>query len=293
MQDARADRGGRDVAARLVVVGQPVLEDGRGAPVRRVVAAQAAGVRGGDGRGELRVLRVALLVAAHRGWRRRLTVGAQTFSPTRSSRARIARVSLETASPTRRTRSVFQVAPRPTAWGKPVAGPIQATPWRASWPVRKAAMPRRSTAGVNWCRHPISSSRVSRDRRSSMRFANGSCGSRKGCVCADRWDSLIGGGKCFRSASMPVRHQGTGKTSTSLHQAGHTEGPSSTSDESWNRPLCAYGCSLNLAATSKRFDCESRRSDGMSASSSASSSHDTAADGPPPGVQVRHEGLMQ
>src|SRR3546814_1737906 len=36
----------------LVVVREPVLEDGRGAPVRGVVAAQPARVRGGDGGGQ-------------------------------------------------------------------------------------------------------------------------------------------------------------------------------------------------------------------------------------------------
>jgi hypothetical protein len=45
------------------------------------------------------------------------------LSPTRSSRARIARVSWATASPNRRRRPSFQVAPRPTDCGKTVAGP--------------------------------------------------------------------------------------------------------------------------------------------------------------------------
>jgi hypothetical protein len=64
VQHARADRAGGGVAVRLVVVRQPVLEDGRGAPVHRMVAAQPARVGGGDRGGEPRVLRVALLVAA-------------------------------------------------------------------------------------------------------------------------------------------------------------------------------------------------------------------------------------
>lgn len=63
-QDAGAHGGGRRVAVRLVVVGQPVLEHGGGAPVVRVLAAQAAGVGDGDRGGEPRVLRVALLVPA-------------------------------------------------------------------------------------------------------------------------------------------------------------------------------------------------------------------------------------
>ncbi len=67
VQHARAHRARRGGPVGLVVVGQPVLEDRRRAPVRRVVAAQALRVGGGDGRGELRVLRVALLVAAPQG----------------------------------------------------------------------------------------------------------------------------------------------------------------------------------------------------------------------------------
>ncbi len=67
VQHARADRGRGGVPGGLVVVREPVLEDRRGAPVDRVVAAQAPGVGGGDGRGQLRVLRVALLVAAPQG----------------------------------------------------------------------------------------------------------------------------------------------------------------------------------------------------------------------------------
>ncbi len=64
VQHARADRARCGGPVRLVVVGQPVLEDRGRTPVRGVVAAQAAGVGGGDRRGEPRVLRVALLVAA-------------------------------------------------------------------------------------------------------------------------------------------------------------------------------------------------------------------------------------
>lgn len=67
VQDARADRGGGGGAVGLVVVRQPVLEHGGRAPVRGVVAAQAAGVRGRDRRGQPRVLGVALLVAAPQG----------------------------------------------------------------------------------------------------------------------------------------------------------------------------------------------------------------------------------
>lgn len=125
-------------------------------------------------------------------------MGDQTLRPTRSSRARIARVSVETASPIRRTRSSFQVAPIPTACGNTVAGPIQATPCRASWPVRKAATPRRSTAGANWWRNAIFSSGVSRWSRSSMRFASGSRGSRKGGV----------GGVCAVTVGIPLRWSG-------------------------------------------------------------------------------------
>ncbi len=57
-------RGGGGVPVGLVVVRQPVLEDGRGAPKLRVVAAQSAGVGRGQGRGEVRILGVPLLVAA-------------------------------------------------------------------------------------------------------------------------------------------------------------------------------------------------------------------------------------
>lgn len=64
VQHPGADRGRGDGPVRLVVVRQPVLEDGGRAPVRRMVAAQAVGIGGGDGGGQLRILRVAFLVAA-------------------------------------------------------------------------------------------------------------------------------------------------------------------------------------------------------------------------------------
>lgn len=140
----------------------------------------------------------------------------------RSSRARIARVSVETASPAHRTRSVFPVVPRPTVWARTVAWPIQATRCGASWPVCKAAMPRCPTAGVNGCRHPILSSRVSRAGKSSMRFANVGCDRGTAVVCAScvqtcgirlRWS-----GDCFRSASMHVRAPGERQEIYTLHQ---------------------------------------------------------------------------
>ncbi len=64
MQHPGADGRRRSGPVRLVVVRQPVLEHGRGTPVPGVVAAQAVRVRRGDGRGQLRVLGVALLVTA-------------------------------------------------------------------------------------------------------------------------------------------------------------------------------------------------------------------------------------
>lgn len=63
MQNPRADRRRGDVAAGLVVVGEPVLEDGGGPPVERVVAAQSPGVRDRDGGGQPGVLGVPLLAA--------------------------------------------------------------------------------------------------------------------------------------------------------------------------------------------------------------------------------------
>jgi hypothetical protein len=53
--------------------------------------------------------------------------------------------------------------------------------------------------------------------------------------------------------------------------------------ESVKRLLCAHVRSLNLAATSKRFDDVPVDSDGMSALQLTGSSHATAADGPPLG----------
>lgn len=67
VQHARADGARRGRPVRLVVVREPVLEDRGRPPVRRVVAAQAPGVGGGDRGSQLRVLGVALLVAAPQG----------------------------------------------------------------------------------------------------------------------------------------------------------------------------------------------------------------------------------
>lgn len=63
VQHPRADRRGGGVPVGLVVVGEPVLEHRGGAPVVRVVAAQSAGICDGDRGGQGCVLRVPLLAA--------------------------------------------------------------------------------------------------------------------------------------------------------------------------------------------------------------------------------------
>lgn len=201
-------------------------------------------------------------------------MGAQTLSPTRSSWARLVRTSSPTASPTRRTRSSFQVAPSPTACGKTVACPIQATPCRASWPVRKAASPSRSTAGANWCSIATRSSGVSRRSRSSTRSAKGSRGSRKGCGCSVTCGSFVKGGRYGGAGASCGPRSSLGRSFEALRcstdDPAHVKGPppvsaactpslhqgrrENRSEESVNGLLCGRDPSLNLAATSKRFD---------------------------------------
>ena len=64
VQHARGHLCVGDAAVRLVPVGDQVLERGHGAPVQGVVATQSAGVRGGEVRGQVRVLGEPLLVPA-------------------------------------------------------------------------------------------------------------------------------------------------------------------------------------------------------------------------------------
>ena len=136
----------------LVRVGDQVLERGHGAPVRRMVAAQAARVA---------VARCAVRwgssekpssLRPQRGCRRGFTTGAQTFSETDGSAACLARTSVPTTEPTCSSRSASQVAARPTGCGNVVAVPSQATPCSASVPVRNGPSPRRGTGAACWCR---------------------------------------------------------------------------------------------------------------------------------------------
>ncbi|WP_218969577.1 hypothetical protein, partial [Streptomyces sp. JV178] len=68
-----------------------------------------------------------------------------------------------------------------------------------------------------------------------------------------------------------------------FHQVEAVQAFVQASKESVKRLLCAHVRSLNLAATSKRFDDVPADSDGCPLPSSTGSSHATAADGPPLG----------
>ncbi|CAM5630458.1 hypothetical protein SCYAM73S_06194 [Streptomyces cyaneofuscatus] len=140
VQHPRADRARRGGPVRLVVVREPVLED------RARCASRSDGPRAGPG---------------CRRWRWPRCSSGPPSSPPRcgptggGAAVDGRRPDVEAdpvvlgahradllGRPPRRPGAPapsFQVAPRPTACGNTVAGPIHATPCSASWPVRNAA----------------------------------------------------------------------------------------------------------------------------------------------------------
>ncbi len=259
VQDARAHRGRRDVAPRLVVVGQPVLEDGRRAPVRRVVAAQAARVGGGDRRGQLGVLGIALLVTAPQRVAQQIhrrgphvEADAVVAGPHRAHLLghRVADPSYEILVPGRaqahRLREDRRRAhPRDAVQGL-LAG-AERGDTEALHSGRVLVQEADLLAGGEPRQQVVDALRERQSRIAERRRRRRLCG-HVGFPLRWSGEALS---KRFDADSMRVRCQ---ETFTDISSSTYEQVTPCTTEESWKRPLCTPGCSLNLAATSKRFD---------------------------------------
>ena len=207
--------GGGGAAVVLVVVGEEVLEHRGGAQVLRVVTGQAPAVGDRQPGGVHGVLGVALLVAsparvAQQVHHRRpdlQAVAARCRRPAgggggrRAARPRRPR---RPRAPGPRPRS--RRGPRPA--GRPSPRPSQATPCRASVPVRNARVPAGGSPGAYWCSIAIRSSGVSWASRSSTRWP-----------AAARGRGTAGGRRRTRAAELTWRYPSAGRIAVNVPEA--------------------------------------------------------------------------
>ncbi len=286
VQDARAHRGRRNVAPRLVVVGEPVLEDGRRAPVRRVVAAQAARVGGGDRRGQLGVLGIALLVAAPQRVAQQIhrrgphvEADAVVAGPHRAHLLghRVADPSYEILVPGRaqahRLREDRRRAhPRDAVQGL-LAG-AERGDTEALHSGRVLVQEADLLAGGEPRQQVVDALRERQSRIAERR--------RRRRLCGHVGSPCNGAERRFRSASMLIRCASGVKRPSPIFQAAHTD----RSPPALRRNLGSDPCApLGVHLTSQQH-----RSASTKCSVPLKTPQPTA---PPPGVLVRHEGLTQ
>ncbi len=271
MQDARAHRGRRSGPVRLVVVREPVLQHGRGTPVQGMPAAQTAGVRRGDGRGELRVLGVALLVAAPQ----RVTQQVDRRGPDVEAdpvvagahrpglpRHRLPDPPHEVRVPGRAESDRLREHRRRTHPGHPVQGLLAGPPGGDAEPFHGGRV--LVQEGDLLVRGEPRQQVVDALRERQVRIAERRRGRRvnghERFPLRTERDDAFEALRCSvgRSGSVKVPGRNRPDFPPARHGVTNSRRAHRRSEESWERPLCAPTCSLNLAATSKRFDCLDR-----------------------------------